>query len=128
MEQRLLDINPALDLTVLHEFLHPEASTELVASAHFDFVLDCIDSLAPKVHLIAAAHSMGVKVVSSMGAGGRLNPAAIQVGRCPLSWTADVATGSMLFAAQQVVADAADIACWLPWHGLLVAVLSRIIY
>ena len=84
MEQRLLDINPTLNLTVLHEFLHPERSTELVTSAEFDFVLDCIDSLAPKVHLIAAAHSMGLKVVSSMGAGGRLNPAAIQVGWHPL--------------------------------------------
>lgn len=83
MEQRLRDINPSLNLTVLHEFLHPDRSTELVSSGKFDFVLDCIDSIAPKVQLIATAHSLGLKVVSSMGAGGRMDPSAVQVGHYP---------------------------------------------
>jgi tRNA A37 threonylcarbamoyladenosine dehydratase len=50
---RLMDINPALN-TQVEEFLSPERAFEIV-SEEFDYVLDCIDSITPKLNLIIAA-------------------------------------------------------------------------
>ena len=71
MGARLLDINPELNLTVLNEFLSPERAQEVVTK-DFDYVMDCIDSITPKLSLIIAAKKNKVKVVSNMGAGGKL--------------------------------------------------------
>lgn len=67
---RLLDINPALNLTKIQEFLSPERAFELI-SPDFDYVLDCIDSVTPKLNLILAAKRKKVKIISNMGAGGK---------------------------------------------------------
>ena len=75
---RLLDINPELQLTRIQEFLSPERAFELV-SPEFDYVLDCIDSVTPKLNLIIAAKRKGVKVISSMGAGGKMEAAKVKV-------------------------------------------------
>ena len=81
LADRLRDINPEAQVTPRHEFVpaDPAAVDALVASDSFDFVVDCIDSLQPKVELIRAALKHRVRVVSSMGAGGRLDPAAVIV-------------------------------------------------
>lgn len=71
MGARLMDINPELNLTVLNEFLSPERAQEVVTK-DFDYVMDCIDSITPKLNLIIAAKKNKVKVVSNMGAGGKL--------------------------------------------------------
>lgn len=76
--QRLLDINPALQLTVIKKFLSPEEAYEIVTN-EFDYVLDCIDSLTPKVNLMIAGLRKKVKVISSMGAGGKIDPSKIAV-------------------------------------------------
>jgi len=68
---RLMDINPALNLTRVQEFLTPERAAEIV-TADFDYVLDCIDSITPKLNLIVAAKKAKVKVISNMGAGGKM--------------------------------------------------------
>ena len=68
MAERLRDINPSLDLTVLNRFLEPDGVDDVVQQG-YDFVIDCIDSITPKLDLIEAAHKAGVKVISSMGAG-----------------------------------------------------------
>lgn len=68
---RLMDINPELNLTRVEEFLSPERATEIV-TPEFDYVLDCIDSITPKLNLIVAAKRKKVKVISNMGAGGKL--------------------------------------------------------
>lgn len=68
---RLMDINPELNLTRVQEFLSPERATEIVKK-DFDYVLDCIDSITPKLNLIVAAKKAGVKVISNMGAGGKM--------------------------------------------------------
>jgi len=68
---RLMDINPELQLTRIQEFLSPERAFELV-TPEFDYVLDCIDSITPKLNLILAAKRKKVKVISNMGAGGKL--------------------------------------------------------
>ena len=75
---RLIDINPELQLTRIQEFLSPERAFELV-SPEFDYVLDCIDSVTPKLNLIIAAKRKGVKVISSMGAGGKMQAAKVKV-------------------------------------------------
>ncbi|MDX6747430.1 tRNA threonylcarbamoyladenosine dehydratase [Polaribacter sp. PL03] len=75
---RLKDINKDLELTVLEEFLSPERAYEIV-SKEFDYVLDCIDTITPKVNLIVAARRKKVKIISSMGAGGKLDATKIKV-------------------------------------------------
>lgn len=78
MAERMLDINPGLDLTVREEFLTPNSVKELI-TPDFDYVFDCIDSVQPKQYVIVACKQKGVRVVSSMGAGGRIDPAKVQV-------------------------------------------------
>lgn len=75
---RLLDINPELQLTRVQEFLSPERAFEIV-SDEFDYVLDCIDSVTPKLNLIVAAKRKRVKIISSMGAGGKMEASKVKV-------------------------------------------------
>ena len=75
---RLLDINPELNLTKIKEFLSPERAFELV-SEKYDYVLDCIDSVTPKLNLIVGAKRKRVKIISSMGAGGKMEAAKVKV-------------------------------------------------
>lgn len=77
LAQRLLDINPSLQLEAKQLFLEETAVDALLDEAHYDFVVDAIDTLAPKVALIERAMRRKVKIVSSMGAGGRVDPTAI---------------------------------------------------
>ena len=68
---RFRDINPEVELTVLPVFLKDENIPRLLAAARYDFVVDAIDTLAPKCHLIAEALRRRIKIVSSMGAGAK---------------------------------------------------------
>ncbi len=77
LAQRLLDINPSLQLEAKQLFLEETAVDALLDEVHYDFVVDAIDTLAPKVALIERAMRRKVKIVSSMGAGGRVDPTAI---------------------------------------------------
>ncbi|MBQ5669866.1 MAG: tRNA threonylcarbamoyladenosine dehydratase [Tidjanibacter sp.] len=91
MAERLLDINPQIDLTVIAEYIRDEKTYELLDAARYDYVVDCIDTLSPKVNLIAASLERGYPVVSSMGAGAKTNPTLIEVKdigkshHCPLA-------------------------------------------
>lgn len=75
---RLMDINPELKLTRIQEFLSPERTHEVVTE-EYDYVLDCIDSITPKINLILAAKRKRVKVISAMGAGGKMQASKIVV-------------------------------------------------
>lgn len=79
MEDRLLAINPKMKLRAIQEFLHPEAMTNLLMENQYDYIVDCIDSLTPKLHLIEGALRRGFPLVSSMGAGGKIDPTQIRV-------------------------------------------------
>jgi len=68
---RFRDINPDVELTVLPLFLKDENIPELLDAATYDFVVDAIDTLAPKCHLIVEAMKRHLKIVSSMGAGAK---------------------------------------------------------
>lgn len=71
LETRYKDINPVLDLRVLPVFLKDENIPELLDAESYDFVVDAIDTLAPKCHLIAEALKRRIKIISSMGAGAK---------------------------------------------------------
>ncbi|WP_396212290.1 ThiF family adenylyltransferase [Flavobacterium sp.] len=75
---RLMDINPELKLIRVQEFLSPERAFEIV-SEEFNYVLDCIDSVTPKLNLIIAAKRKRVKIISSMGAGGKMEASKVKV-------------------------------------------------
>lgn len=77
--ERLLDINPKLELIKINEFLSPEKMEEVIDSQKFNYILDCIDSVTPKVTLLLMARRRKIKVVSSMGAGGKIDPAKVMV-------------------------------------------------
>ena len=77
--KRLLDINPQLQLTVLNEFLRDERTEEVLLSAPLDFVVDAIDSLSPKVYLMYQAYIHKIPIVSSMGAGAKVDPSLVRI-------------------------------------------------
>jgi tRNA threonylcarbamoyladenosine dehydratase len=78
MGQRLLDINPDIKLTVIQEYIKDERMVEILEN-RFDYVVDAIDTLSPKIFLIY--HSMQKKypLVSSMGAGGKFDPTRVSI-------------------------------------------------
>jgi tRNA A37 threonylcarbamoyladenosine dehydratase len=90
MAERISDINPACRLTLIDDFLAVEGM-ETLLSGGFDQVVDAIDSLNSKLALIETALRLNLPIVSSMGAGGRLDATRIQVGDlmdtrvCPLA-------------------------------------------
>ncbi len=90
MEQRLADINPKVKLHVHREFKNPDRVMELLKN-NYDYVVDAIDSISPKVYMIKMAFNMGHRIVSSMGAGGKMDPTRLQVVdlsetyQCPLA-------------------------------------------
>ena len=78
MEERLKDINPGLELTVIKEFIKEEMIPEILQTP-FDYVVDAIDTLSPKIYLIYHTVNLGLKLASSMGSGGKVDPAQISV-------------------------------------------------
>ncbi|MDC8105841.1 tRNA threonylcarbamoyladenosine dehydratase [Chryseobacterium sp. PTM-20240506] len=77
--ERLLDINPKLNLITINEFLNPERMDQILDENKFDYILDCIDSVTPKLTLLIAARRRKIKIVSSMGAGGKTDPSKVMV-------------------------------------------------
>jgi tRNA threonylcarbamoyladenosine dehydratase len=78
MAERMLDINPDLILNVMETFLTPDSVKTLITS-EYDYVFDCIDSVQPKQYVIVACKQQGIRIVSSMGAGGRIDPSKVQI-------------------------------------------------
>jgi tRNA threonylcarbamoyladenosine dehydratase len=78
MSNRLLDINPNLKLTVINEYIKDERTIQILQQG-YDYVVDAIDTLSPKVFLLYNCVQLGLPVVSSMGAGGKFDPAQIMV-------------------------------------------------
>jgi len=88
---RLRDINPAIDLTPIREYIRDEATEALLDAGPYDYVIDAIDTLAPKVSLILGALQRGFPLVSSMGAGAKTDPTQVAISdiskthHCPLA-------------------------------------------
>lgn len=71
---RFLDINPDLKLKMQNDYVSDEKIIALLQSENYDYIVDAIDTLSPKVFLIYHAKELGLNVVSSMGAGGKTDP------------------------------------------------------
>ncbi|MBO4370839.1 MAG: tRNA threonylcarbamoyladenosine dehydratase [Paludibacteraceae bacterium] len=79
MRQRLLDINPDCQVEALDWFIEESNLETLFANRQVDFVVDAIDSIAPKTALICHCMQRHISIISSMGAGGRVDPSQITV-------------------------------------------------
>lgn len=91
LAERLRDINPEIELTVVSKYICDELTYELLDSAPFDYVVDCIDTLSPKIALILGALERNIPLVSSMGAGAKTDPTQMEIRdigkthHCPLA-------------------------------------------
>jgi tRNA A37 threonylcarbamoyladenosine dehydratase len=85
MAERLRDINPEIELTVINRFIKDDETDALLDSDHFDFVVDAIDTLSPKLALIKGALDREIPLVSSMGAGAKTDPTKMEI--CDISRT-----------------------------------------
>lgn len=90
MRERILDINPKADVSIRNCFYLPEAAGDFDFSA-YDYVVDAIDTVTGKISLVLEAKKAGIPIISSMGAGNKLNPGAFEVADiyetsvCPLA-------------------------------------------
>jgi tRNA A37 threonylcarbamoyladenosine dehydratase len=78
MANRIKAINPEVDLQVVKSFVEPTMVQELLRQKP-DYIIDAIDSITPKITFMKMAFQSGIPLVSSMGAGGRLDPTALKV-------------------------------------------------
>ncbi|MFA6335093.1 MAG: tRNA threonylcarbamoyladenosine dehydratase [Bacteroidales bacterium] len=92
MAKRLKDINPRIELKILNEFLNENNVSNLLSGRPLDYIVDAIDTLSPKVSLIKYALSSQIPIVSSMGAGAKLDATKIKIAdisksfNCPLAY------------------------------------------
>ena len=91
MADRLLDINPDIKLHVIDEYIKDEKIEEILDMAKYDYVVDAIDTLAPKIFLIYNSLKRGYNIVSSMGSGGKSDPSMIQVADISKSYNCTLA-------------------------------------
>ena len=85
LAERLKDINPQLQLRVVPEYIKDEKTDEILNSDNFDYIVDAIDTLSPKLALIKGALDRNIPLVSSMGAGAKLDPTKMEI--CDISKT-----------------------------------------
>ncbi|MBO5882432.1 MAG: tRNA threonylcarbamoyladenosine dehydratase [Alistipes sp.] len=91
LAERLKDINPKLQLTVVNRFIKDDETNALLDSDKFDYIVDAIDTLSPKLALIKGALDRGIPLVSSMGAGAKTDPTLMEIKdiakthHCPLA-------------------------------------------
>lgn len=91
MAERLLDINPDMELRAVDRFIKDDETYALLDSARFNYVVDAIDTLSPKLALIKGALDRNIPLVSSMGAGAKTDPTRMEIAdiskthHCPLA-------------------------------------------
>ncbi|MCX7744699.1 MAG: tRNA threonylcarbamoyladenosine dehydratase [Flavobacteriales bacterium] len=79
MKERILQINPEIQLVVYEEFMTPERAHKIINTDYYSYIIDAIDSVTPKLYFLEAAYYRKLPLISSMGAGGKLDPTALQV-------------------------------------------------
>lgn len=91
LAERLRDINPDIELKMVNRFIKDSETDTLLDSEKFDYVVDAIDTLSPKLALIKGALDRGIPLVSSMGAGAKTDPTLMEIKdiakthHCPLA-------------------------------------------
>lgn len=89
-KKRILDINPSASVNAHKEFFSPDNSYKFDFSA-YDYVIDAVDTVSAKLEIIVKSKAVGTPVISSMGAGNKLNPTLFEVDNisrtsvCPLA-------------------------------------------
>ncbi|MCC0650153.1 MULTISPECIES: ThiF family adenylyltransferase [Clostridioides] len=90
MEERILDINPNINIKKIRNLYNKDTSSEILIEK-YDYVVDAIDMVSSKIHLIETCEKKGLKIISSMGMGNKLDPTKIVVtdihktSTCPLA-------------------------------------------
>lgn len=90
MKERILDINPDINIKAIRKVYNKDTSEEILTEK-YDYVIDAIDMVTSKIHLIETCKSKGLEIVSSMGMGNKLDPTKIEVtdihktSMCPLA-------------------------------------------
>ncbi|WP_176078811.1 tRNA threonylcarbamoyladenosine dehydratase, partial [Clostridioides difficile] len=90
MEERILDINPNINIKKIRSLYNKDTSDEILTE-RYDYVVDAIDMVSSKIHLIETCEKKGLKIISSMGMGNKLDPTKIVVtdihktSTCPLA-------------------------------------------
>ena len=92
LASRLLDINPALDIVVIKEYLETDKAGDYFSGMKIDFLVDAIDTLSPKLSLIKYCMDKSIPLVSSMGAGAKFDATKVRLAdisksyNCPLAY------------------------------------------
>lgn len=90
MKERILDINPKAEVSIFQEFYLPGSGDTLIKD-DYDYIVDAIDTVTGKIDLIVNAKNKGIRIISAMGAGNKLDPTAFEVADiyktsiCPLA-------------------------------------------
>ncbi len=77
MKNRILDINPEAKVTTYNCFYLPE--NDEIDFTQFDYVIDCIDTVAAKIALVLKCQELGIPIIASMGTGNKLNPSKLEI-------------------------------------------------
>ena len=91
LAKRLRDINQDIELVVIDEYIKDEGMIDLLKGNNYDYVVDAIDTLSPKIFLILNSIELNIPIVSSMGSGGKIDPTQIKIDdisrsyNCPLA-------------------------------------------
>ena len=91
VKERCLDINPKIKIVASDIFLNDETIQELFSNMNYDFVVDAIDTLSPKVALIQEAVKRNIPIISSMGAGGKMDPSKVFISDISKSYNCNLA-------------------------------------
>lgn len=78
MKERILDINPDAEVKTFQELYKSENAKQMLSS-DYSYVVDAIDMVSSKLDLVQRCHDMGIPIISSMGAGNKLNPTMLEV-------------------------------------------------
>ena len=91
LAERIRDINPDVTLNVVEEFVLPERVWQLLEEYKPDYVMDCIDSVTPKLTWIIACKRLKIKIISHLGAGGKIDPSRVQVAKLDKTYNCKLA-------------------------------------
>lgn len=91
ISNRIHDINPDCEVTSMQVFLRDELTSQILQAQHYDYIVDAIDTLSPKVFLLCEAHRRQIPVVSSMGSAGKFDPSAVRIADISRSHTCPLA-------------------------------------
>jgi tRNA A37 threonylcarbamoyladenosine dehydratase len=79
LAERIKEINPNVKLNIIEEFVVPQRVWEILGANKPDYVMDCIDSVTPKLEWIIACLRLKIKIISHLGAGGKLDPSKVEI-------------------------------------------------